>query len=119
MTAAYYTVTILAIVANAYATYADLTKAKFVVKTSREVGVPLSSLPALAACKGLGALGLIAGLFGLPAIGTAAAAGLVLFFIGAIIAHLRARVFYNIVFPATFLTLAAASLVMAIHRAGS
>jgi len=35
--------------------------------------------------------------------------GLVAFFVGAVIAHLRARVLYNIVFPGAFLLLAVAS----------
>jgi DoxX-like family len=58
-----------------------------------------------------GALGLLVGL-GLPVIGIAAATGLVLYFIGAVIAHLRARVLYNIAFPGAYLGLSAASLVL-------
>jgi hypothetical protein len=48
----------------------------------------------------------------LPAIGIAAATGLVLYFIGALIAHLRAGVLYNIAFPGAYLGLSAASLVL-------
>ena len=41
-----------------------------------------------------------------------AATGLVLYFIGAVIAHLRARVLYNIAFPGAYLGLSAASLLL-------
>ena len=46
----------------------------------------------------------------------AAAIGLVLFFTGALIVHISARVFYNLAFPGTFWLLATASLVLAIGR---
>jgi hypothetical protein len=39
----------------------------------------------------------------------AAAAGLVLFFVGAVVTHLRARVFYNIAFPGAYLGMSAAT----------
>ncbi len=45
-----------------------------------------------------------------PPLGVAAVIGLTAFFIGAVITHIRARVFYNIAFPATFLVLAVLSL---------
>jgi hypothetical protein len=51
-----------------------------------------------------------------PYLGIAAAGGLVLFFTGAIIAHLRARVYYNLAFPGGYLALAIASLVLAVTR---
>lgn len=100
------------IVANAWATVADLTRAQFVVRTSDEVGVALTWLPLLAVLKGAAALGLLLGLLGVPVIGTAAAAGLVVFFIGALTAHIRARVFYNIAFPSLYFALAAGSLAL-------
>jgi hypothetical protein len=37
---------------------------------------------------------------------------LVLFFVGAVLTHLRARVLYNIAFPGAFLCLSAASLAL-------
>ncbi|WP_406452238.1 DoxX family protein [Streptomyces sp. NBC_00876] len=55
-----------------------------------KVGVPDSWLPRLAALKALGAVGLLIGL-GVPLIGAAAAAGVVLYFIGAVVAHVRAK----------------------------
>ncbi|WP_233510234.1 DoxX family protein [Actinomadura craniellae] len=39
-------------------------------------------------------------------------AGLVLFFIGAVVVHLRARVFYNLAFPCAYLALAVATLAL-------
>jgi hypothetical protein len=65
----------------------------------------------LGGLKAAGAAGLILGLAGVPILGIAAAAGLVLFYIGAVIAHLRVRVLHTIAFPAGFLVLAVATLV--------
>jgi DoxX-like family len=53
---------------------------------------------------------------GVRPIRIAAATGLVLFFIGAITARIRARVYYHIAFPGTYLLLAVASLAVAIVR---
>ncbi|MBA2806585.1 DoxX family protein [Streptomyces sp. KM273126] len=116
MSTAYVIITVTAILANAGIALADLLKAKFVLANSAEVGVPQSRLPWLAALKAAGAAGLLLGLMGVPFIGVAAAVGLVLFFIGAVAAHIRARVYYNIAFPGGYLALAAASLVLAVAR---
>ncbi|MGA7356400.1 MAG: DoxX family protein [Candidatus Cybelea sp.] len=95
---------------NSWAAGADFAKLGFVVKNSDDLGVARLWLPLLGALKAAGAVGLLLGLFGIPAIGTAAAAGLVLFFVSAIVAHVRAGVLYNIAFPAVFLGLAVGSL---------
>jgi hypothetical protein len=59
------------------------------VKSINEiVGVPLKYLPLLAVCEFAGALGLVAGIWW-PALGVAAAIGLVLYFVAAVISHLR------------------------------
>jgi DoxX-like family len=113
--AAYVIVTIATIVANAYATVADLTQARFVLATMDEVGVPRSWLPRLAFLKGAGAAGLLLGLTGVRPLGIAAAIGLVLFFTGALATHVRSRVFRNIAVPATFFALAAVSTALAIN----
>ena len=64
--------------------------------------------------------GLLLGLLGLRPLGIAAAAGLVLFFTGALATHVRARVFYNIAVPGAFFALAVASAALAIAvQAGS
>jgi DoxX-like family len=98
------------IAANAWAAAADFAKLGFVVKNSDDLGVARSWLPWLGALKAAGAAGLLLGVFGVPAIGTAAATGLVLFFVGAIFTHVRAGVLYNVAFPALFLGLAVGSL---------
>ncbi|GGY07814.1 membrane protein [Streptomyces minutiscleroticus] len=107
-----YVITVLTALANAGIAVADLTRAGFVVANSAAVGVPPAWLPRLAALKAAGAVGLLLGLVGAPVIGVAAATGLVLFFLGAVAAHVRARVFHNIVFPSGYLALAASSLVL-------
>jgi hypothetical protein len=112
----YVVVTVAAIAANAGIAIADFARAKFVLANSAEVGVPPSWLPLLGTLKAAGAAGLVLGLLGFRFVGIAAAAGLVLFFIGAIAAHARARVFHNIAFPGTYLALAIGSLVLAAGR---
>jgi hypothetical protein len=56
----------------------------------------------------VGALGLLVGI-GVPSVGAAAAIGVILFFVGAIITHVRAR-WYSFTFPAAYLLLAVGSL---------
>jgi len=100
--------TILAAVANGYAALLNFIGAESVkvvadrVQVSRGWMVPLGTLLAS------GAVGLLTGLV-VPAVGTAAAAGLVLYFLCAVAAHLRVgdRQIGGAVF---FLLLAAAAL---------
>lgn len=98
----------------------DLVPAGFVLANSARVGVPRSWLPTLAVLKFAGAGGLAVGLLGLRGIGIAAAVGLVLYFVGAVAAHVRARVFDNIAFPGGYLALSISSLVLMVwhYRAG-
>jgi len=72
--------------------------------------VPQSWLSSLGALKAAGALGLLVGI-GVPLIWVAASIGLVLFFIGALVTHYRAR-YWEIAFPVAFLMLAVGSLVL-------
>ncbi|CAL9478104.1 DoxX family protein [Streptomyces sp. enrichment culture] len=116
MFTAYAMVTGLAIVANAGIAVADFSRAGFVVANSSEVGVPQTWLPWLGALKAAGAAGLLLGLLGVPGVGVAAATGLVLFFVGAVAAHVRARVYYNFAFPGGYLALAAGALVLDVAR---
>ncbi|MCF3106156.1 DoxX family protein [Streptomyces roseoverticillatus] len=109
---AYVIITAVTIAANAGVAVADLMKAGFVLANSAEVGTPRPWIPWLAALKGAGAAGLLLGLLGVPFIGVAAATGLVLFYVGAVAAHVRARVFHNMAFPGGYLALAVASLVL-------
>lgn len=103
------TVTVTAVVTIAVA-IADFIPAGFVLANSAQVGVPRSWLPLLGGLKLAGGAGLLIGLAGVPLVGIAAAAGLVAFFVGAVMAHLRAGVLYNIGFPAGYLLLSTASL---------
>jgi hypothetical protein len=105
-------VAVITAVITAAVAIADFIPAGFVLANSAEVHVPRSWLPALGTLKLAGAVGLLVGLVGFPAIGIAAATGLVLFFIGAVIAHLRAGVLYNIAAPGAYLTFSAASLAL-------
>ncbi|WP_328436487.1 DoxX family protein [Streptomyces sp. NBC_00444] len=116
MVTAYVFITVVTIVANAAIAGADFARARFVLANSAAVGVPQSWLPWLGALKAAGAAGLLLGLLGVPGIGIAAATGLVLFFVGAVAAHVRARVFATIVFPGGFLALAVAALVLGVAR---
>ena len=112
MSTAYVVVTLMAIAANTFAATADFMRYKFVLITADKVDVPESWLPMLGILKAAGALGLLVGLIGVvPLIGTAAAVGLILFFVGAVITHVRVRD-YSIGPAAAFLLLAVAALVL-------
>ncbi|MDK0518244.1 DoxX family protein [Streptomyces sp. ML-6] len=113
---AYIVVTVITVAANAGIAIADFAKAKFVLANSAEVNLPQTWLPMLATMKAAGAVGLAVGLLGVRVIGVAAAIGLVLFFVGAMAAHVRARVFRNIAFPGAYLAMAIASLGLAITQ---
>jgi hypothetical protein len=120
MFAAYVVVTAVTGLASASIAVADLVPARFVLANMDEVGVPRPWLPRLAVLKGAAAAGLLLGLLGLRPFGIAAAAGLVLFFTGALATHVRARVFYNIAVPGAFFALAVASAALTIAvQAGS
>lgn len=112
MNTAYVVVTLVTAVAAGGIALADFVPANFVLANSAEVGVPRSWLLPLGALKLAGALGLLAGLLGVKALGIAAATGLVLFFIGAVVTHLKAGILYNIAFPGGYLLLSAATLAL-------
>ena len=112
---AYTTITAVTIVATASVAIADLAQARFVLANMDEVDVPRSWLAPLGVLKGAGAVGLLLGLLGLHSFGTAAAIGLVVFFAGALVTHIRAGVFHNIAFPGAFLALATAATVLAVN----
>ena len=119
MTTALFIATLVCILASAFVAVADYVKAGFVLKNSAEVHVPESALPYLATLKMAGAIGLVVGLTLVRWLGVAAAIGLILFFVGALVAHIRARVFYNIAFPGAYLLLAVASAAYMIRTAGA
>lgn len=66
-----------------------LIREKEVTATLTRLNVPDRMFPVLAALQLAGAVGLLVGIFFRP-LGIAAATGVVLFFVGAVIAHLRA-----------------------------
>jgi hypothetical protein len=72
-----------------------------------------SWLTTLGLLKAAGAAGLALGLAGVPLVGTAAALGLTLFFVGAIATHLRAHN-HDLAFPGAYLALAVGSLVLSV-----
>jgi hypothetical protein len=113
---AYAPVTIITIVANIVIALAGLARARPVLANGARVGVPETWVPFLSALKLAGATGLLLGLVGVPFIGTIAALGLVLFFVGAVATHVRARAYRSIGFPGSFLVLAIASLVLSVAR---
>lgn len=130
MSTAYVAVTIVTIALLVIVSIPDYVPAGFVLKNSAEVHVPRAWLPWLATLKLAGGAGLLVGLVGIgsdnhaysvAATTTAAAAGvgLVLYFVGAVAFHARARVFYNIWFPAGYLLLSLASLVLVVTHASA
>ncbi|XVS63428.1 DoxX family protein [Actinosynnema sp. CA-299493] len=112
MSTAHVVVTAITILANAGIAVADLARADFVLANSAAVGVPPSWVPVLGLLKGAGAVGLLLGLLGVPVVGTAAAIGLVAFFVGAVVAHARAGVWRTIAAPGAYLVLPVACLVL-------
>jgi len=113
MYAAYMSVTLVTAGANIFSAACDFVRYKQVSIAMARAGVPDSWMTTLGILKAAGALGLLVGI-GVPIIGTAAAAGLVLFFVGAILIHLRARD-YTFGLAVVFLLLAVASLVLGLH----
>ncbi|GLW75144.1 hypothetical protein Kpho02_74410 [Kitasatospora phosalacinea] len=107
-------VAVVTIAANAGIAAADFAKAEFVLANSAEVKLPPYWVPWLATAKAAGATGLLIGLIAFPPLAIAAATGLVLFYLGAVGAHIRTRVLYNIYFPGFYLALATASLLLAL-----
>jgi DoxX-like family len=104
----YIVVTILAASANIFSATLDFIRYEPILINMAKVGVSESWLTTLGILKAAGALGLLIGI-GVPAVGIAAAASLVLFFIGAIITHLRGHD-YSFSLAIVFLLLAAGAL---------
>ena len=88
MFAGYVTVTIVASVVTGIAAVTYLIGHEYPKAQADLKRVPRSWVPVLGALLAAGSLGLLAG-FAVPPLGILAAAGLVLYFVGALIAHLR------------------------------
>jgi hypothetical protein len=109
---AYAVVAVVLSVALAGSGRAKLVGDERVVSGLTGVGVPRGWFPWLAGCEIAGALGLLAGLVYRP-LGIAAAIGVVLYFVGAVIAHIRAGDIKGLTAPAGILVVAAAALSLA------
>lgn len=108
MHTAFVITSLLAAAALAFSATADFVRYEKVLASMARARVPRSWLTTLGALKAAGGLGILIGI-GVPAIGVAAAIGVILFFVGAIITHVRAG-WYSFGFPAVYLALAIASL---------
>lgn len=108
MFSAYAVVTLLAASANAYSAALDFVRYPKILVAMTRAGVSQSWLTTLGVLKAAGAVGLLVGLV-VPPIGIAAAVGLVLFFVAAIVVHLRAHD-GSFGLAAVFLVLAVAAL---------
>jgi hypothetical protein len=107
-------VIVLAAAANFYAGLCDFTRPHWLLTNIKRLEVEERWLPTLGILKLLGGLGLLAG-FAVPQIGVAAAGGLVLYFLGAIVTVLRAGWYANLPFPLTWLALAVGSFVLCLR----
>jgi hypothetical protein len=119
MSTAYVIVALVAVAANAFSGLAAITRLKPIMEVLRPAlktaGVPESWLTfPIGTAKTAGALGLLLGVIGVPLVGTAAAIGLVLFFVCAAYTHIRVSDFSPTFFLGScfFLPLAVASLVL-------
>ncbi|WP_282798394.1 DoxX family protein [Streptomyces sp. CC224B] len=110
MFAAYLAVTLLASVTNAFAAVANLVGHDYPRSQADKMGLPHSTMRPFGVLLALGALGLLAG-FAVPVLGALAAGGLVLYFLVAFGAHLRARD-YHFGGWAMFFSLAVAALAL-------
>lgn len=110
MHTAYLVITLLCALMVSYSGVGKIRRDPHQVKVIHEtVGVPLKYFPLLAACEFAGALGLVVGIWW-PLSGVAAGIGLVLYFVGAIVSHLRVGDIKGIGSAAFMLMLAAGAL---------
>jgi hypothetical protein len=107
---AYVAVTIVVALANSYAAALSLAGAESVKAVADEVRVPRTWMIPFGILLASGAAGLLAG-FAVPVLGMAAAIGLVVYFIGAVSAHVRVRD-PKVGGAVSFLVMAAAALVV-------
>lgn len=113
----YVVITILTAALNTMSAVLDFRRYEPILVNMEKAGVPASSLFRLGLLKAAGAAGLLVG-FAVPVIGTAAAVGLALFFVGAIGVHLRARD-HGYWLAGVFLALAVASLALGVAHHGA
>jgi hypothetical protein len=105
---AYIVFTVLTIAYNVFSAVCDFIRYKPILLAMEKAGVPTTWLNGLGILKAAGALGLLVG-FAVPLVGLAAIIGIILFYCGAIVTHLRVRD-NSFGLAAVFLLLAAATL---------
>lgn len=88
MHVAYVVITTIAALANAYAAILNFAGAESVKVVADRVQVPRLWMVPLGSLLAVGAVGLVVG-FGVPVLGYAASTGLIVYFAGAICAHVR------------------------------
>ena len=114
MDTAYVVITVLVALMAAFSGLEKIRLDPHQVKVIHEtVGVPLKHFLLLAACEFAGAIGLVVGIWW-PPLGVAAGLGLVLYFVGAIVSHLRVGDAKGIGAAAFMLVLTAGALVVRI-----
>lgn len=116
MSVAYLIVTILAAAANVYAATNDFRRVEWLLAAMNRLGVSERWLTTLGVLKAAGALGLLMGTR-IPVIGVAASAGLVLFFVGAMVAAARVRWYAHLPYPAVWLLMAVSALALRVATA--
>jgi hypothetical protein len=114
MDAAYLTVTVIAALFTGSAAVFYLIGHEYPKTQADMKGIPRRYVPVLGALLTAGTLGLIAG-FAVPLLGVLASGGLVLYFVGAIVAHLRVGS-RNLLGPIIFFLTVTADLVLQISH---
>ena len=112
MSTTYIVLTVFSALWVGFSAFSLLRGASWVTESLTEYGVPRTWWPWLGTAKAAGALGLLAGL-AVPAVGVAAAVGLVLYFTGAVITVLRARAYSHVHYPLLYLAPVVGSLAAA------
>jgi DoxX-like family len=112
MRIAYVVVTVVVAFANGYAAALNFAGAESVKVVADEVRVPQKWMIPFGTLLACGAAGLLAG-FAVPALGTAAAIGLVVYFTCALSAHIRVRD-PKVAGAVSFLVMAAAALAVSL-----
>jgi len=97
-----------------FSAYSLFTHKPWVVDNLADYGVPRAWWPWLGSAKALGSAGLVVGLW-VPAIGIAAAIGLVLYFLGAVTTVLRAHAYTHVPFPLLYLAPVVAAGVLTVN----
>ena len=115
MFAAHVTVTVLASIFTGFAAVIYLIGHEYPKAQADMKRIPRSWVPVLGMLLAAGSLGLLAG-FAVPLLGTLAAAGLVLYFVGALVAHLRVGSRQLVGWAVFFATTVAALIVNLLHQ---